>query len=41
LHQLPLETWMVVNVTEPKWDVVSLQLRAMQQRPSVISETGV
>ena len=24
LHQLPLETWMVVNVTEPKWDVVSL-----------------
>ena len=24
LHQLPLETWMVVNVAEPKWDVVSL-----------------
>jgi hypothetical protein len=24
LHQLPLETWMVVNLTEPKWDVVSL-----------------
>src|SRR5687768_16743058 len=24
LHQLPLETWMVVNVSEPKRDVVSL-----------------
>jgi hypothetical protein len=24
LRQLPLETWMVVNVADAKWDVVSL-----------------
>jgi hypothetical protein len=24
LHQLPLETWMVVNVADAKWDVVSV-----------------
>ena len=24
LRQLPLETWLVVNVTEPKWNVVSM-----------------
>ena len=41
LHQLPLETWMVVNVTEPKWMSCLCTLRAMQRRVSAISETEV